>query len=272
MTETIRYCVGGRWAGPDADTTLTCCLRGRHAEDCQHARTEAQKLMNLQNWTPESFSPEQRAVMECRGCLPRFATEGHLCGTCHRYLEQWLGNGTPNSILWVHGHLTSELARRGSSAAREDWQRGSADGVASVIREGIFDCRRLIEDRVYIAEERLRQALHKPLADAGPFVLAESVAFLRNHILRIEDDPLLVAELYRKMQDSMVTAHSLAPWRATATKVRSTDGPIPCPHCERKSLVMFGGDSFITCRFCGTTIHRERFDQWTALIEEARGA
>ena len=256
MSQAIRYCVGGRWAGSDSAETIPCVNRYRHGEDCPDRTTEEVK---------------------CSGCEPRHATDGYLCGTCHRYLAQWLaapikGEPAENSLLFVHSWLKSQVRREGSTAAKEDWQRGgsSDDGQPSVIREAVFDCIRLMEDRVFIGEERLLQSQGVVMADFGAFDFTEGVARLRNAILKIEDDPLLVGELFRKLQDTMITAHGLAPWRATAHVIRGTDGPIPCPHCERKALTLFGGDSWVTCRSCHATIDRGWFDHWSAMLESGR--
>ena len=123
---------------------------------------------------------------------------------------------------------------------------------------------------MYIAEERLRQSLGQHLSEAGPYSFADGVAFLRRNLITIEDDSLLVGELYRKLQDSMVQAHALAPWRKMATKVRGNEGPIPCPHCERKTLMQFGGESFVTCTSCHATVSDQRFQIWTVMLEQER--
>lgn len=244
-----RTCVGGRWAG-DAETH-PCVIRFQHKPDCDDRD-------------------------QCPGCLPREAVEGWLCETCDRYLRQWLGDGAVSSLPWVYDWLGREVGTLRSTAIRDDWQRPSdKDSLPSVIGDrghDLIDCRQLMADRVYIAEERVRQSLGQHLGDAGPWSFADGVAFLRRHTIKIEDNPMLVGELYRKVQDSMVEAHALAPWRKTATTVRGQDGPIACPHCERKTLRRFGGDDFVTCVTCHATVHEKRFGIWTEMLEQEREA
>lgn len=251
MSTAIRYCLGGRWAGSESDATIPCVIRFQHTTDCEDRD-------------------------KCTGCLPRLATDGYLCATCHRYLAQWLAapdkNGKPaeNSLMFAHGWLQSNTARSTSSAAREDWQRtggGDDDGPPLVIRTAVFDCLRLMEERVYIAEERLLQAQKVAQADLGVWDFGEAVARLRNSIVKIEDDPMLVGEAFRKFQDTMIVAHGLAPWRGQVTRVRGGDGPIPCPHCERKTLSYFAGDAWVTCTSCSSTLDRKWFDHWAAMLE-----
>lgn len=272
--KTLRYCVGGRWAG-NAEHTDPCTTRFQHLAECDEMRTAGRIALAPAGATQDVLDPGQKLALNCRGCLPREAESGWLCEHCHRYLDQWLADGKENSLLYAWRYLRTRYAPVQSSSAHQDWERsGTREDLPSALREAVLDCRRLMEDRVFIGEERARQVLtlpaEKPIADLPPFSMAEGVAFLRNHLLRIEDNRDLVAWLFVRVQDSMVDAHRLAPWRATATKVRGADGPIPCPHCERKTLMMYGGDSFVTCASCHMTIHRERFDQWSAMIESER--
>lgn len=246
MTE-IRYCVGGPMDRP-------CVSFGRHAEGC-----------------PNEGIPDDQPK-PCRGCAPRLATEGFLCGTCDTHLRQWLDvterDGEPkmNSILWVHWWLGQSQSMRTSRAPRWDFGRGGGDKLLpSPLSEAIFDCRRLLEDRVYIAEERCRETFDGTAA-VGRFTFADGVAFLASRILRIEDDADLCRHVWERLQDSMVTAVQLAPWRPVAERLSG----IPCPHCERASLVIEGGNDFATCRTCGNTVVSKRFDQWVALLNHSR--
>lgn len=246
MTE-IRYCVGGPKDRP-------CTSFGHHGDDC-----------------PNRGIPDDQPK-PCRGCAPRHATEGHLCATCDTYLRQWLDVTQPlkmHSLLWVHDWLGLSQSLRGSRAPRWDFGRGQSGDrlLPSPLNEAILDCRRLLEDRVYIAEERVREVFDGTPA-VGRFDFTESVAFLASRILRIEDDADLCRHVYERFQDSMVTAHQLAPWRPVAERLSG----IPCPHCERVSLVIEGGEDFATCRTCRCTVVSKRFDQWVAMLDHERGA
>ena len=244
----VRYCVGGRWAGSGQDPVFPCLERHQHETDCEDRDN-------------------------CPGCLPRLADNGWLCGTHHRYLAQWLGADEENGLVRVRAWLLANLAGMGSSEIKDnaDQRAAAINELPSAMREDIFDCVRLIDDRVFIGEERARQAgVGSPLIEAGPWSFESGVEFLRSRLVPIEDDALLVGELFRHLQDSMVQAHVLAPWRRKATKVRADDGPIPCPHCEHKTLMQFGGDDFVTCTWCGNTITDERFGIWTRMLEEGK--
>lgn len=114
MSQAIRYCVGGRWAGSDSAETIPCVNRYRHGEDCPDRTTEEVK---------------------CSGCEPRHATDGYLCGTCHRYLVQWLaapikGEPAENSLLFVHSWLKSQVRRECRPQPR---RIGSVEGRATTV-------------------------------------------------------------------------------------------------------------------------------------------
>lgn len=239
MSQVIRYCVGGK---PDRP----CTAFGYHLEDCDDER--------------------------CKGCAPKLATQGHLCDTCDTYLRQWLDATStdeyqPNSILWVHWWLGLAQTARIARSPWGDKIRSGKDDLPSPLSEAILDCRQLLEDRIYIAEERLRQHLGQRLSEMPTFRMADSVAYLSRMVLRIEDDPDLCRHVYERLQDSMINAHLLAPWRATAQRI---DG-IACPHCQRVALRIFGGDDFATCTSCGNTVVSRRFDQWVALLHHESG-
>lgn len=247
----IRWCVGGRYG-------RACTSYGRHIQGC-----------------PDEGKPDGREST-CTGCEPRQATDGHLCRTCDTYLRQWLdvttSDGEPrtNSLLWVHHWLGLSQSARITRAPRWDPGRGGAStDLPSPLSEAVLDCRRLIEDRVYIAEERARSVFDgRPLADTAPFRFDEGVSYLAGKLLRIEDDHDMVTWLYEKLQDSMVTAHMLAPWRAQPTLLAG----ITCPNCERMSLWIEGGDEHATCRTCHNTVVSKRFDQWVAMLNHGKGA
>jgi ribosomal protein L37AE/L43A len=263
-----RECVGGRWAG-DGDT-FPCVWRYRHMPACEDLREQARTIIGRD--ANAELEDDLRAAHDCPGCLPREATEGWLCETCDRYLRQWLGGGE-NSLSGARSWLLSNVGPLRSTAIRDDWQqRSDKDALPSAVGErgfDLLDCVKVLEDRVYVAEERLRVALgNRDLADVGPWDFDRSMALLRRHVLKMEDDPLLVGEVFRKFQDSMIDAHARAPWRKMATKIRGSDGPIACPHCERKTLMQYSGDDFVTCTTCHCVVSDKRFGVWTEMLED----
>ena len=59
---------------------------------------------------------------------------------------------------------------------------------------------------------------------------------------------------------AMAQGHALAPWRPIAVRQRA----IPCPECQRMSLVQMGGMDVVTCRTvrCGATLEPDEFVRW----------
>ena len=264
----LRYCVGGPFDRP-------CTQFGQHLDDCTNEH--------------------------CRGCYPKLATQGFLCDTCDTYLRQWLDctshtprnpNGRPvalghvpacrdadcpgceyqpNSLLWVHWWLGLAQSARMSRSKWGDKIKAGRDDLPSPLSESILDCRSLLEDRVYIIEERLLEGLGQPIGKPQPrsawasqplFNMADAVSFIGRNVIRIEDEEALCRHVWERLQDSMVNAHLLAPWRAETKRLHG----IPCPHCERASLAIFGGDGFATCLTCRATVVSKRFDQWVAML------
>ena len=62
----------------------------------------------------------------------------------------------------------------------------------------------------------------------------------------------------------MLPALSLARWRATAARLRG----IPCPECLATTLVMFGGDSDVTCIRCKAAMTHARYGVWTRMLAD----
>ena len=62
----------------------------------------------------------------------------------------------------------------------------------------------------------------------------------------------------------MSEAHALAPWRPTVRRIPR----VPCPGCEETNLVIFGGESDITCQSCGIMMTEDRFAMWERVLAE----
>lgn len=262
MTE-IRYCVGGPYDKP-------CISHGQHRDGCD--------------------------VEKCKGCAPRLATEGHLCSSCDVRFRQWLDVGTvtktpeglaidghvpsctnpgcpgceykPNSVLWVHWWLgVAQSARVRRSPRWGEMVKGSSDDLPSPLSEAILDCRATLEARIAAIEEHVREDIdHEVPAHMPVYRFAEAVPYLASRLLRIEDHADIMRAVWEDLQDSMVTAHMLAPWRAGMSRIHG----VPCPHCERMALVIHGGDDFGTCQHCKCVVASKRFDQWAAMVNYER--
>lgn len=240
-----------------------CTTRRRHLYDCEDRDT-------------------------CRGCHPRYATHGLLCESCHAQLAEWLRpstdtfeetseDGTPrqvpySSLAWVEQHLTRSMAGVKGVRTREDYERPSAEeGRPLPFSARMYDVRTQLRDAVYVAEERAREALNLSPAE-GLFTVDRATAMLRTWLASIERDADLVTWLWgsgpegpngaypdgRMFAGAMVSAHMAAPWRPERRRVPG----IPCPHCDVRALVIFGGSADVTCTHCWATIPRERYDQW----------
>src|SRR5690349_2475215 len=108
MSETTEACIRG------------CSMLRRHLADCEDPET-------------------------CRGCLPRRAEVGHLCGPCHRRFELMLTDAATVD-RWLTGNLA---AGQGQAAADDVRVRGSKEDPAP-IKVAIFDVRQLLADRLTI--------------------------------------------------------------------------------------------------------------------------
>jgi len=64
----------------------------------------------------------------------------------------------------------------------------------------------------------------------------------------------------------MSQAHALAPWREQATRLPG----IPCPGCQRLSLMRFGGDEDVQCTtpYCREVITPGRYLIWTRMLAD----
>lgn len=253
---TIRHCVGGPWE-------RTCITYGQHTQDCEHDT--------------------------CRGCAPRQATEGFLCLACDTRLRQWLAvttvtrtpeghpiNGhvpgcdrsghagceyAPNSLLWVDWWLGMSQSARITRAPRWDSGRGGSSDLASPLSEAILSARQQLRHVVEATECKIRERLGQEPAHMPRFELTEAMAYLARHVIQLEDHHDQIQAAWYDLSALMVEAHTLAPWRAERRRIAH----VPCPTCERKRLVIFGGDDFVTCLECGTVITSTRFDIWSEI-------
>lgn len=250
-TTEIRRCVGGRgWVL----SWQPCTSFGSHLPDCDRDT--------------------------CRGCLPRPATHGWLCETCHTRLSGWLApgrythdgliepamdrDGRPmSSLIWAWAWLGINLGAPITVACRDDSDRGGGSGdLPSAVVDRRVSVRRRMEDYIYLHEERARRdVLHERLADAPVFDFLDGVALLYRYLSRIISDEAFAADMFAEVCESMTDAHMICPWRGQDTHV-----PVPCPNCERKTVSRHAGDDYLTCSTCRTVILRSRFDQWTAML------
>lgn len=225
--------------------------------------------------------PDQDA---CRGCQPREAEHGYLCYGCHRRLLNLLESATGQSdLLRLMAGLKGEvemtavtIARLGTGWRTESDQRwdmlyakGGVVGAESAepIRLACIDAEREIEDRIALWVVHLVNDYAMTDVEAG---VDAGARFLVQQLERLEWREAIGDELEAFME-IMSQAHPLAPWREQVARLRG----IPCPECQATTLVMFGGDSDVTCirHACRATMSHERYGIWTRMLaDEQRGA
>jgi hypothetical protein len=97
--------------------------------------------------------------------------------------------------------------------------------------------------RVLYGRWAKRVAEQAPAAGSGPadHEASTSAAWLLDRAGWIAEQPF-VEVLMVHLREMENRGRALAPWQATRHGL-----PIPCPKCERLSLVLYGGEDWVTC-------------------------
>lgn len=219
--------------------TTAACIRGcgmlrRHLTDC------------------DGYDSTGR---ECRGCLPRRAEHGRLCWPCHRRFELMLTDA-PVVYRWLSGNLG---AGQGAARAKEDFERGKTDGSPAPIKVMIFDQRQLLADRLTAWADDF--ADHKGLSGPERHTVEQDVKFLLMWLPGVEKLEW-IGDWWEELAETMSDAHALAPWRPTVRRIPRT----PCPDCGEVNLLIFGGESDVTCGSCRTMIPERAFGLWETIF------
>lgn len=79
----------------------------------------------------------------------------------------------------------------------------------------------------------------------------------------------VVGDETEHLGELMSRCHALAPWREQATRVPG----IPCPGCNRLSLMRFGGDEDVQCTtpYCREVVSPARYAIWVRMLAEREG-
>lgn len=206
---------------------------------------------------------------ECKGCLPRMAEYGLLCWPCHRRLELML-HDAPTVYDW----LTGNLGTGQGAAPLGDFLTGKTlDGSPAPIKVNIFDVRQQLNDQLRLWVEDLcqRHDLKGPDHRYGDdprnaaFNLTADAKYLKTWLDRIEAFEW-VGEWWEELAQTMSDAHALAPWRPEAKRVNGVE----CPECGECALMIFGGESDVTCTRCRAMITEQMMGLWELILSEGK--
>lgn len=225
--------------------TTAACIRGcaiyrRHLVDCEG--TDA-------------------AGRECRGCLPSRATNGLLCPTCHRRLELMLTDA-PVVYRWLTGNLA---AGSGAARAHEDYERGGTPDLPTPLKLAILDQRDLLADQLteWVDEWCEKHGLTGP----GRHDVETDADYLLTWLPGIERLDW-IGDWWETIAETMSLAHAMAPWRPA---VRRLPG-VPCPGCGETHLVIYGGESDVSCSSCRILMTEDRFQLWERVLKDEQQA
>lgn len=213
----------------------------------------------------------------CRGCQPRSAEFGALCYGCHKRLLNLLEvAGGQVILLDVMAGLRGEVELTAMTTAkiRTTWRTSTDQDFrylyakpamvshqsSEPLRVACMDSAQEITDRLSLWVMHLVNDYLAPDPEEGVEAMA---GFLVRHIERLEAREAIGDEL-EKWCEIMSQAHSLAPWREQVARLHG----IPCPECHATTLVMFGGDSDVTCLRCKAAMSSDRYGLWTRMLAD----
>lgn len=215
--------------------TTQACIRGcslyrQHLADCDDPQT-------------------------CTGCLPRRANYGNLCHTCHRRLELML-HDAPTVDRWLTGNLAT-----GGVGGMDDSPVMSSRELPLPIKADIYDEREAIRDALAVWADDIAETL----GVTGPkrHTVALDVKFLQTWLTSIERlDP--IGDWWEELAEHTSQAHALAPWRPAVRRIPR----VPCPRCAETNLVIYGGDSDVTCQSCKSMMTENEYWLWENVLRE----
>jgi hypothetical protein len=195
---------------------------------------------------------------DCRGCLPRRAEYGHLCHGCHRRFELMLTDA-PTVHRWLTGNLP---AGAGAARAKDDHERrgGGDKEIPAPISLDILDVRDLLRDRLSCWVDDFAEMNGATAPKAG---IDEDAEFLLRWLPRLEALDWIGDWMF-ELTDTMAQAHALAPWRPPVRRIPR----VPCPGCGETNLVIYGGETDVTCQSCKIMLTEERFALWERVLAE----
>lgn len=198
----------------------------------------------------------------CRGCLPRRAQHGNFCWPCHRRFELMLTDA-PVVFRWLTGNMG---AGDGAARAKQDFEsRGGAEGSPAPLKVAIYDARQLLADQLTAWADDLAE--NRTLRGPQRHSVDTDARFLLTWLTTVETLDW-VGDWFEELAETMSAAHALAPWRP---EVKRCSG-VPCPECGEVNLVIFGGESDVTCMSCRNMIRAQHFGLWEQILRDEKAA
>ena len=198
----------------------------------------------------------------CRGCLPRRAEHGHLCYPCHRRFELMLTDAA-GVWRWLTGNM---VAGESAARAKDDAaaRTGGGDGAPTPVKLEVLDLRDLLAGQLACWADDWAEVHH---VTAPRHSIEADAEFLLRWLPGLERLDW-INDWWQELAETMSQAHALAPWRPAMRRVPG----VPCPGCAETNLVIFGGESDITCLSCKIIMTEERFGLWETVLRAEQQA
>jgi hypothetical protein len=173
----------------------------------------------------------------------------------------------PTVTRWLTGNIGA-----GQGQALDDIGQGKVkqhrkggDGSPAPLSVAIFDVRQLLTDRlaIWVDHHCEDTGVSGPDAHTADADSAHLLRWLPS--ISFWD---IVGDWFEELAEVYIDAHALVPWRPPVRRVPG----VPCPECAETNLVIFGGESDVTCRSCRTLIREEHFQLWERIVKEEREA
>lgn len=192
----------------------------------------------------------------CRGCAPRPSHgASYLCGSCfYRRLRRPLRRITP-----LYDWLVSRKAPLKATSYDGDRVSSSSDrplpyDVDIVELLGTFD--------MLLNGWATRVAREAPPGPRPPVGAPAAAIWLDEHAAWLSEQRW-VPKLIEHMAELNARAGRRAPWQPTRHRL-----PMPCLRCEQQTLVLFGGEDWVTCTAddCDNVIGWARYERLSRAI------
>jgi hypothetical protein len=168
----------------------------------------------------------------------------------------------PVIFRWLTGNMTA-----GSGAARphEDYERGGTPDLPTPLKLQILDQRDLMADQLtewtddWCEQRSLSGPDRHSVETDSTFLLLWLPTMVREE---------WIGDWWEALAETVSLAHALAPWRPAVRRIPG----VPCPGCGEANLVIYGGDSDITCQSCKIIMTEERFGLWERVLHAEQEA